>query len=179
MGRTRGFWGVLGVTAIAAMACGGGTGGGGGGAGKAGSDIVIGEALAATGLNANEGGLTKQGVQIWEDWVNKQGGITVAGVKHKVNIVFQDDASAPDQTATIDQKLITEDKAQFLLGPYGSSATATAAVIAEQNQIPMVEGEGASLSIFNKGYKWTFGTISPASVYLKSDIDLADGLSPK
>jgi len=179
MGRTRGFWGVLGITAIAAMACGGGTGGGGGGATKTGSDIVIGEALAATGLNANEGGLTKQGVQIWEDWVNKQGGITVAGVKHKVNIVFQDDASAPDQTATIDQKLITEDKAQFLLGPYGSSATATAAVIAEQNQIPMVEGEGASLSIFNKGYKWTFGTISPANVYLKSVIDMPDGLSPK
>src|SRR5207244_9367887 len=98
----------------------------------------------------------------------------------KVNIIFQDDASAPDQTATIDQKLITEDKAQFLLGPYGSSATATAAVIAEQNQIPMVEGEGASLSIFNKGYKWTFGTISPANVYLKGVIDMAaDGLSPK
>jgi branched-chain amino acid transport system substrate-binding protein len=178
MRRTRGLYGVLGIVSVVALSCGGGTGGGGG-AQKTGSDIVIGEALAATGLNANEGGLTKQGVQIWEDWVNKQGGITVAGVKHKVNVIIQDDASVPDQSATIDQKLITESRAQFLLGPYGSSATATAAVIAEQNQIPMVEGEGASLSIFNRGYKWTFGTISPANVYLKGVIDMADTLNPK
>jgi branched-chain amino acid transport system substrate-binding protein len=45
--------------------------------------------------------------------------------------------------------------------------------------VPMVEGEGASSAIFNKGYQWTFGTISPASLYLKGVIDMADGLNPK
>jgi len=165
---------------LAAYACGGGAGGGGGNATSTGSDIVIGEALAATGQDAKEGGLTKQGVQIWLDWVNnKQGGITIKGVRHKVQVLFEDDGSKPDQAATLDQRLITENNAQFLLGPYGSSATATAAVIAEKNQIPMVEGEGASLSIFNKGYQWTFGTISPANLYLKGVIDMAAGLNPK
>jgi len=185
MGRTlsggrSGLFGLLAALSLAAAACGGGTGAGGGGATQTGPDIIVGEALAATGQDAKEGGLAKQGVQIWLDWVNKtQGGVTVNGVKHKVQVLFEDDGSKPDQSATLDQKLITEDKAQFLLGPYGSSATATAAVIAEKNQIPMVEGEGASLSIFNKGYQWTFGTISPANLYLKGVLDMADGLSPK
>jgi branched-chain amino acid transport system substrate-binding protein len=178
MGRKRGIFALLPIISVAVLACGGG-GGGGATSTKTGADIIVGEALAATGQDAKEGGLTKQGVQIWLDWINKQGGINVNGVKHKVQVLFQDDGSKPDQSATLDQKLITESKAQFLLGPYGSSATATAAVIAEKNQIPMAEGEGASLSIFNKGYQWVFGTISPASVYLKGVIDMANGLNPK
>ena len=178
MGRKRRLYWVLGIVSLAAMACGGGTGGGGGTT-KTGSDIIIGDALAATGQDAKEGALTQQGVKIWLDWINKQGGINVNGVKHKVQVIFQDDGSKPDQSAVLDQKLITEDKAQFLLGPYGSSATATAAVIAEKNEIPMSEGEGAAASIFNKGYKWVFGTISPASVYLKGVIDMAATLNPK
>ena len=174
-----GISGFIAAFAVAVAACGGGATSGAG-TSQTGSDIVIGEALAATGQDAKEGGLTKQGVQIWLDWINNvQHGITIKGVKHKVQVLFQDDGSKPDQSATLDQKAITEDKAQFLLGPYGSSATAIAAVVAEKNQIPMVEGEGASSSIFNKGYQWTFGTISPASLYLKGVLDMADGLSPK
>jgi branched-chain amino acid transport system substrate-binding protein len=179
MARRRGFLGLLAVIPLLAAACGGG-GGGTGGTAKTGSDIVIGEALAATGQDAKEGGLTKQGVEIWREWVNsKQGGITIKGVKHKVQVLYEDDGSKPDQTAVLDQKLVTEEKAQFLLGPYGSSATATAAVIAERNQVPMAEGEGAALTIFNKGYRYIFGTIAPASQYLKGVIDMADQLNPK
>src|SRR5260370_32342921 len=77
------------------------------------------------------------------------------------------------------QKLITEDKANFLLGPYGSAATATDAAIAEQNQIPMVEANGAAQSIFNQGYKYTFGVLSPANKYLEGVIDMAATLNPK
>ena len=173
------LWALLATITIVAAACGGASTSGSGST-QTGTDIVIGEGLAATGQDAKEGGLTKQGVQIWVDWVNNvEHGITVKGVKHKIQVLYEDDGSKPDQSATLDQKLITEDKAQFLLGPYGSSATATAAVIAEKNQIPMVEGEGAAAAIFNKGYQWTFGTISPASLYLKGVIDMASGLNPK
>jgi branched-chain amino acid transport system substrate-binding protein len=166
------------VFGLLALACGGTSGGGG--TTKTGADIIIGEALAATGADAKEGALTKQGVDIWLDWINnKQGGITVAGVKHKVQVIYRDDGSKPDQAAALDQQLITQDKAQFLLGPYGTSATNTAAVIAEKNQIPMVEGEGASLTIFSKGYKYIFGTITPATEYLKTVADMAATLNPK
>ena len=56
---------ALAVFGILALACGGSTGGG---TTKTGADIIIGEALAATGADAKEGALTKQGVDIWLDW---------------------------------------------------------------------------------------------------------------
>ena len=144
-----------------------------------GSTIVLGAPLGLTGSLTKESALTKQGYDLWLDWINKQGGINVSGTKHPVTIKYYDDTSNANQSAVLMQKLITEDKANFLLGPYGSAATATDAAIAEQNQIPMVEANGAAQSIFNQGYKYTFGVLSPANKYLQGVVDMAATLSPK
>jgi branched-chain amino acid transport system substrate-binding protein len=144
-----------------------------------GSTIVLGAPLGKTGSLAKESELTEQGYMLWADWINQQGGIVVGGVKHPVTIKIYDDTSNANQSAVLMQKLITEDKAQFLLGPYGSAATATDAAVAEQNRIPMVEANGAAQAIFNQGYKYTFGVLSPADKYLEGVIDMAATLTPK
>lgn len=144
-----------------------------------GSTIVLGAPLGLTGSLTKESQLTKQGYDLWLEWINKQGGINVNGTKHPVKIQYYDDTSSANQSAVLMQKLITEDKANFLLGPYGSAATATDAAIAEQNQIPMVEANGAAQNIFNQGYKYTFGVLSPANKYLQGIIDMAATLNPK
>jgi len=163
---------LLAVAAVAAVACGGGTSTGQ-------TTIVLGAPLGLTGALTKESILTQQGYNLWLDWINAQGGIVVNGVKHPVTIKYYDDTSNSNQSAVLMQKLITEDKANFLLGPYGSGATATDAAIAEQNKIPMVEANGAAQSIFNQGYKYTFGVLSPANKYLEGVIDMAATLSPK
>jgi branched-chain amino acid transport system substrate-binding protein len=43
----------------------------------------------------------------------------------------------------------------------------------------MVEANGAAQSIFNKGYKYTFGVLSPANKYLTGVLDMAATLNPK
>jgi branched-chain amino acid transport system substrate-binding protein len=144
-----------------------------------GATIVLGAPLGLTGSLAQESKLAKQGYDLWQDWINKQGGISVGGVKHPVTIKYYDDTSKADQSAIFMQKLITEDKAQFLLGPYGSAATATDAAVAEQNSIPMVEANGAAQSIFSRGYQYTFGVLSPANKYLQGVLDMAATLTPK
>jgi branched-chain amino acid transport system substrate-binding protein len=144
-----------------------------------GSTVIIGTAISLTGAQSKEGNLAKQGYDLWYEWIQKQGGITVAGVKHPVQLIYQDDQSKPDLSATLLEKLITDQKAQFILGPYGSAATATDAVIAEKDGIPMVEANGAAQSIFSKGYKYTFGVLSPANKYLTGVIDMAATLTPK
>jgi branched-chain amino acid transport system substrate-binding protein len=144
-----------------------------------GATIVLGAPLGLTGALAQESKLAKQGYDMWLEWINQQGGINVGGVRHPVKIQYYDDTSKSDQSAILMQKLITEDKAQFLLGPYGSAATATDAAVAEQNSIPMVEANGASQAIFSRGYKYTFGVLSPANKYLQGVIDMAATLSPK
>ena len=167
---------MMAATASLLAACGGSTSSG---STKTGDPIIFGSAVSITGQQAKEGALTKQGYDLWLDWINQQGGIVVNGVKHPVQILYQDDQSKPDQSAILVQKLITEQKAQYILGPYGSAASATDAVVAEKNGIPMVEANGAAQAIFSKGYKFTFAVLSPANKYLTGVIDMAASLSPK
>ncbi len=163
----------LAMAGLAVAACGSSS------SGQSGSPIVLGAPLGLTGALTKESTLTQQGYNLWLDWINRQGGIVVNGIKHPVTIKYYDDTSNANQSAVLMQKLITEDKANFLLGPYGSAATATDAAIAEQNQIPMVEANGAAQAIFNQGYKYTFGVLSPANKYLEGVIDMAATLNPK
>src|SRR3982074_3156853 len=110
---------LLAVTLVAAFAC------GGTGAPATGRPIILGAPLGLTGSLIKESELTKQGYDLWLGWINARGGIVVNGVKHPVTIKYYDDTSNANQSAVLMQKLITEDKANFLLGPYGSAATAT------------------------------------------------------
>ena len=67
----------------------------------------------------------------------------------------------------------------FLLGPYGTQPTISDSVVAEKYKIPMVEANGAAQAIFSKGYKYTFGVLSPAKNYLRGIVDMALAQSPK
>src|SRR2546425_1694803 len=173
-GRTLGP--LLAVVAVVLAACGGSSSAN---APTTGSAIVFGAAVSLTGSQSKEGALTKQGYDLWLDWINARGGIVINNVKHPVSIKYEDDQSNANLSATLVQKLITDEKANFILGPYGSAATASDAVIAEKNSIPMVEANGAAQSIFSKGYKFTFGVLSPANKYLTGVLDMAATLSPK
>src|SRR2546421_3860713 len=166
---------LLALTALLAAACGASSGG----TPTTGAPIVFGAAVSLTGAQSKEGGLTKQGYDLWLDWINQRGGIVVNNVKHPVQIKYEDDQSDPNLSATLVQKLITDEKSQFILGPYGSAATATDAIIVERDGIPMVEANGAAQSIFSHGYKYTFGVLSPANKYLTGVLDMAATLSPK
>ena len=177
MGGTTRFTGIVGVAALLALACGGASSGTP--ATTTGADIVIGVPMSITGTQSKEGALAKQGYDMWLQWIDQRGGINVKNVKHKVQLKYEDDQSKPDISAQLAQKLITEEGAQFLLGPYGSATTAVDAVVAEKNSIPMVEGNGAAQAIFNQGYKYVFGVLSPANVYMTGVLDLAATLTPK
>src|SRR5437899_9967287 len=167
---------VLAGLAMVLAACGGSTAGT---APSTGAPIVFGAAVSLTGSQSKEGGLTKQGYDLWLDWIKARGGIVINNVKHPVQIKYEDDQSNANLSATLVQKLITDEKANFILGPYGSAATASDAIVVERNSIPMVEANGAAQSIFSKGYKFTFGVLSPANKYLTGVIDMAATLSPK
>ncbi|MBJ7602291.1 MAG: amino acid ABC transporter substrate-binding protein [Candidatus Dormibacteraeota bacterium] len=168
---------LVSLFALTVAACGGSAGSSGGS--QTGQDLVIGVPMSITGVQAKEGGLAKQGYDLWLDWINAQGGVNANGTKHKVVLKYEDDQSKPDISAQLTTKLITQDKAQLLLGPYGSATTASDAVVAEKNGIPMVEANGAAQAIFNNGYRYTFGVLSPANKYLQGVIDMAATLNPK
>lgn len=141
--------------------------------------IVFGAALAATGANNREGELTKDGYEFWKDYVNSHGGIKVAGKTYKVDIKYADDESKPATAARLVEKFVSEDKVNFILGPYGSPNSAAAAAVVERLKVPMVEGNGAATSIFSQGYKFTFAVLAPGKNYLQGLLEMALTQTPK
>lgn len=140
--------------------------------------IVFGAAISITGSTFKEGEYTRDGYQFYIDTINTQGGIQVGGKYYKVKLVYYDDQSDPQITAQLYEKLVQEDKVHFLLGPYGSGPTGTAAPVAEKHRTPMVEANGAAESIFSKGYRYTFGLQTPAKYYLRGVLDAVLTMDP-
>ena len=141
--------------------------------------LLFGAPISLTGSTAKEGGLTRDGYDLWRDTYNKSGGINIGGKHYKIETKYYDDASNAQQSATLADKLINEDKVNFLLGPYGTAPTLQVSTVAEKNKMPMIEGNGAAESIFSQGYKYTFGVLSPAQNYLRGVVDLVLTLDPK
>jgi len=135
--------------------------------------ITFGAAVSMTGKYAKEGEYVKNGYNLYTEEINKQGGIKVGNKKCKVVLKMYDDESNADRSAQLVEKLITEDKVQFLLGPYGSGNTYATTAIAEKYQVPMVEANGAATKIFSRGFKYSFAVLSPAPNYMRGIIDLA------
>ena len=75
--------------------------------------------------------------------------------------------------AQLAERLIQQDGVQFMLGPYSSGLTKAIAPVTEKFKVPMVEGNGASRSLFNKGYKYLFAVLSTSEQYLQEAINLA------
>jgi branched-chain amino acid transport system substrate-binding protein len=144
----------------------------------AGDTILFGSPVSLTGNLTKEGHLTQEGYELWKNYVNAHGGIKVGGKTYKVDIKYYDDESKNDTSAQLAERLIDQDHVNFLLGPYGSGTSFTVALIAERKKIPMVEGNGAAEKIFNQGFKYTFGVLSPAKRYLEGILEMTRAQKP-
>src|SRR5260221_3080435 len=141
--------------------------------------LLFGAPLGLTGTLSKESNLSHEGYELWKTVYNKAGGIVVGGKHYQIDIKYYDDESDPKNSGTLADKLVKEEHVNFLLGPYGTSATLQVSAIAETSKIPLVEGNGVAESIFSKGYKYTFGVGSPAQNYLKGLVDMALAQTPK
>jgi len=135
--------------------------------------LLLGAPLSFTGANKVNGRYVKKGYDLAARRLNEMGGVNVNGKKYKIKIKYYDDESNPAIAAKFAKRLITKDKVRFLLGPYGTSNTAAVAPVAEKYRTPMVQGNGASLSLFDKGYKYQFAVLSSADKYMAEAINLA------
>ena len=173
--RSRAFFPALLVTALLSLAlsaCGSSSSNTGGG-----KTLVFGAPVSLTGSLSHEGTDTLNGYNLWAEQVNAHGGIKVGNTSYQVKIKYYDDASSAQKSAQLTRQLITSDHVNFMLGPYGSGATLADEVIAQQYQIPMVEGNGAAQAIFSKGDQYIFGVLSPTPEYAGTILRAALALS--
>ena len=142
-------------------------------------EIVLGSAISQTGKYAREGKFYVDAYTITVDAINKAGGIKVGGKTYKLVLKLYDDQGDPNLSVRLFTRLVTSDKVNFLLGPYSSGITIPASAVAEKYESPMVQGGGASGKIFDRGYKYIFGTLPNAELYFQTAIEAAAKLTPR
>ncbi|KRE44147.1 amino acid ABC transporter substrate-binding protein [Knoellia sp. Soil729] len=133
--------------------------------------IKVGAAVSETGKFAIEGKSTKRGYEMWADEVNARGGIDVGGTKRKVEVIYYDDQSEPETAVKLTQRLISQDKVDFIFGPYSSGLTiATSAITAKYKKI-MFAGGAAAVSVFNQGNEYVFSPLTLTRDYTTSGLE--------
>lgn len=142
-----------------------------------GDTIYLGAAISLTGKYAANGEHTQRGYDLAVKMINDSGGVTVDGKPYQLAIIYYDDESTPARGAQLAERLINQDGVQYMLGPYSSGLTEAMAPITEQYGIPMVEANGASISLFRNGYRYLFAVLSTTEQYLASSVDLAAELA--
>jgi len=142
-------------------------------------EIHLGSAISLTGKYATNGIHAKNGYEFAIEKIAQNGGVKIGGKCYNFKVTYYDDESKGDRGATLAERLISQDQVQYMLGPYSSGLTKAIAPVTEKYQIPMVEAEGASRSLFNKGYKYLFAVLSTSEQYLASAITLAAEMAEK
>ena len=123
--------------------------------------IKVGAPLPLTGPLSPEGMKQQRGNNLWAETVNAKGGIKVGGKTYKVEIVYVDYASNTPRAVQSAERLITEDKVNFLFAPFGSGAAKAASSVSEKYGIPMIAATASSEQVYDQGYKFLFGTFTP------------------
>ncbi len=121
--------------------------------------IKVGAPLPLTGALSPEGLKQKRGYDLWAEAANAKG-IKAGGKTYKVEIVYADYASNTPRAVQTAERMITEDKVQFLFAPFGSGATKAASAISEKYQIPMLAPSASSQEIFDQKFKYIFSTLT-------------------
>jgi branched-chain amino acid transport system substrate-binding protein len=131
--------------------------------------VTIGAPLALTGNLADSAIHVKRGYDLWLDEVNARGGI----LGRPVQFQTYDDRSDAATAARLTERLITSDKVDLLLAPFGTAGTSTASAVSEKHRMVMVNVAGASESIHQRGFKYVFQVVTPVSYYVEGTFPLA------
>jgi branched-chain amino acid transport system substrate-binding protein len=119
----------------------------------AGNPIKIGQALALTGPFAQTGLVHKIVSEYYVARLNKLGGLLGRPVEYTV----LDDQSKPDVSRTLYEKLITSDKVDLILGPYGTASILAAMGVAQRYKKVFIQNTMGVPALAT--YEWQFSAL--------------------
>ena len=138
----------------------------------------VGVVTELSGSLATGGNVTKRGYDLWAQEVNAKGGIEIKGKKYQVKLYYADAQSNPASGAAAAERLITQEKVDFILGPYSSGVTIAVAPVVEKYKIPMITGSAESPLIWTNKFLYTFGTVPPINFTGATPIKTLSELKP-
>ena len=125
--------------------------------------ILLGTTISETGPFSTLTDNWKKMTEIFFEEVNNAGGVYVEACKKKlpVKIVIYDDQSSPSTATSLFEKMASVDNVDFFVGPDWSSIGLPVPTVAERHRIPIVTSNVATLSAFQRGLKYMWGTPYP------------------
>jgi branched-chain amino acid transport system substrate-binding protein len=130
---------------------------------QAGDAITIGVVMPITGREAKPGQYQREGIELAIKQINDAGGIMIKdkGKKLPIKEVFYDDGSDSAKSAALAERAMSSDNATAVLGGYSTALGEAESVMPDRYETPWITAGAAATSIFSKGYKYTFGALSP------------------
>jgi branched-chain amino acid transport system substrate-binding protein len=141
---------------------------GGGGAAfgaDAPAEIKLGTLYAASGTYASISKTVFQGLNLWVDQKNAEGGVFVKPFNKKIpiKVIAYDDQSNTATAATLYNQLITQDKVDLLVADSGSVLTSVAVPIARDHKMLLFDQTGTGAAFFTPDNPYIALMSDPAS----------------
>lgn len=130
--------------------------------------IVVGAAVAQSGVLASLAADYHRGLLVWQEEMNSAGGL----LGRSIELRLLDDRSEARRSGELYAELI-RGKADLLIGPYGSAATLMASAQAEHAQRVLINGAGPSLEVHKRSPRYLFQTTFSNAVYGAGVLELA------
>jgi branched-chain amino acid transport system substrate-binding protein len=147
---------------------------------SAADEIRAGFSMSLTGRYAAGAAGQMQAYKLWEKQVNKAGGLKVGDKKRPVKLVYYDDKSQAQTAVKVYEKLVTQDKVDVLLSPWGTSIHFAVAPLAEKYKVPIVGSTAASVKLrdIKTKYFWFITSCLPDK-QMQALVDLLKSLKVK
>lgn len=117
--------------------------------------VRIGYAISMTGPNSG-GALTTTvpNYQLWVHELNKKGGLLIGDKRVPVEVIEYDDRSSSEEAVRAVERLITQDKVDILLAPWGTAITLAVGPLFDRHGYPLITATGINDRVPELSKRW-------------------------
>jgi branched-chain amino acid transport system substrate-binding protein len=138
-----------------------------------GPPVKIGYAISRTGPFAPGAQVTQEpNYLLWADQVNAAGGLNVKGQKRKIELISYDDRSEVETAVRTFEKLMTTDKVDLILPPWGSTMNFAVAPLANRQGYPVLAPTSLSMKLVDMKLPYFFSMLPQPYVLMQAAADM-------
>ncbi len=135
--------------------------------------IRIGYAISRSGPMAGGAQVSQEPNYImWAEQVNAAGGLDVQGKRRKVELIGSDDRSEIETAVRTYEKLMTSDKVDLILPPWGSSMNFATAPLANRHGYPFIAPTALSRKMIDMHMPYFFSMLQQPDQMMGALVDL-------
>jgi branched-chain amino acid transport system substrate-binding protein len=130
--------------------------------------LVVGAVVAQSGQLADLAADMHKALVLWQETRNAAGGL----LGRRIELKLLDDRSEGSASTRLYEQLIDVERAELLIGPFGSAASVSAAGIAERRKRVLVNATGLTRNVHRAGTRYVFQVPASLSAYGEGALEI-------